>query len=63
VLVNGCLDTVARNGRTFVIRAVPRFEVLAVNDLGERGTFNASPAVAAGRLFLRSDRFIYCIGD
>jgi hypothetical protein len=24
--------------------------------------FNGSPAVSAGRLFLRSDKYLYCIG-
>ena len=61
--MNGRLYTVGRNGRTVVIRAAPQFEVLAENERGERGVFNASPAVAGGRLFLRSDRFLYCLGD
>jgi hypothetical protein len=62
VLADGRLYYVGRTGRAFVLPAAPRFEVLAVNDLGERGVFNASPAVAGGRLFIRSDRFLYCLG-
>lgn len=62
VLADGKLFYVTRNGRTFVLPAQPRFEVVAVNDLADRSTFNASPAVADGKLFLRSDRFLYCIG-
>jgi outer membrane protein assembly factor BamB len=62
VLAGGKLYYVARTGRTYVVTASPKYELLAVNEPLERGTFNASPAIAAGRLFLRSDRFLYCIG-
>ena len=61
VLVDGKIYYVGRNGRTFVIAAKPEFELLATNDLGERSTFNASPAVADNRLFLRSDQHLYCL--
>ncbi len=33
---------------------------LAINELGE--TMLASPAAAAGALYLRSDRRLYCVG-
>lgn len=61
LLAGGRLYYLSRTGRTFVLPAEPKFQVLAVNDLGEPGTFNASPAVSGGRLFLRSDRCLYCI--
>jgi hypothetical protein len=25
--------------------------------------YNSSPAIAGGRLYLRSDRFLYCLGQ
>jgi outer membrane protein assembly factor BamB len=62
VLADGKLYYVSRNGRTFVVAASPRYELLAVNDLGDAGTFNASPAVTGNRLLIRSDRFLYCLG-
>jgi hypothetical protein len=62
LLADGKLYFVSRGGAAVVLAARPRFEILARNHLGDRGTFNASPAVAAGRLLLRSDRFLYCIG-
>lgn len=62
VLADGKLYYVARGGRTYVLSAKPQFERLAANDLGERSTFNACPAVAGGRLFLRSDKTLYCLG-
>jgi outer membrane protein assembly factor BamB len=62
VLADGKLYYVTRTGRTFVLKAGPRYELLAENDLGDASTFNASPAVAGDRLLLRSDRFLYCLG-
>ena len=48
-------------GATFVIKAGREFQRLATNNLGERIT--ASPAVAGGRLFYRTDSHVYCIGE
>jgi outer membrane protein assembly factor BamB len=62
VLADGRLYYVSRNGRTFVVAAAPKYELLAVNDLGDGSTFNASPAVAGNRLLIRSDKFLYCLG-
>jgi outer membrane protein assembly factor BamB len=63
VLADGKVYYVGRNGRTFVVPAEPKFEILATNDVGERAMFNSSPAVAGSNLFLRSDKFLYCIGQ
>ena len=49
----------SRDGTTLVIAAGPTFEVLAVNML-EDG-FDASPAVADGEMYLRGQRYLYCI--
>jgi hypothetical protein len=64
VLAEGRLYYVSQSGRTFVLAAKPEYERLAMNefDRSDRSTFNASPAAADGRLFLRSDRFLYCLG-
>ena len=58
---DGKLYIVTRRGGTYVLAAKPEFEQLAHNNLDDRSTFNASPIVADGRLFLRSDKFLYCI--
>jgi hypothetical protein len=63
ILAGGRIYYPARDGKTFVLPATPKFEVLAVNTLGERGMFNSSPAVAGNRIYLRTDRFLYCIGE
>ena len=50
----------ASAGRTYVIKAGPKPEVLAVNDLGDDSP--ASAAVAGGRIYLKGRRFLYCVG-
>ena len=50
----------ASAGKSFVMRAGPKPEILAVNDLGDGGP--ASPAVADGRIYLKGRRYLYCIG-
>jgi outer membrane protein assembly factor BamB len=56
---DGKIYFVSETGETFVLKAGRTPEVLAQNDLGER--FLASPAVARGGLFLRSDRTLFAI--
>jgi outer membrane protein assembly factor BamB len=62
ILADGKLYCVDRRGRVFVLAAKPQFEPLARNELGDRSSFDASPALDRGRLLFRSDRFLYCIG-
>jgi outer membrane protein assembly factor BamB len=50
----------ASAGKSFVVKAGPKPEVLAVNDLGDGSP--ASPAVADGRLYLKGRRYLWCIG-
>lgn len=62
VLADGKLYAFTRNGRGFVLAAKPQFELLARNELNDRSSFDASPAVDGRRLLVRSDKFLYCIG-
>jgi len=62
VLADGKLYVVTRRGGTFVLAARPAFEQLAHNKFEDRSQFNASPAVADGCLYLRSDHNLYCVG-
>jgi hypothetical protein len=63
ILADGKLYCVGRRGSVFALAAKPRFEQLARNEFGDRGSFDASPAVDGSRLLIRSDRFLYCIGS
>jgi outer membrane protein assembly factor BamB len=63
LLADGKVYVVTRRGGTLVLAAKPEFEQLALNKFeSDRSTFNASPIVAHDRLYLRSDRYLYCIG-
>jgi outer membrane protein assembly factor BamB len=48
-------------GQTFVVRAGPKFELLATNDLEERIT--ASPALLGNQLLLRTDSHLWLLGE
>lgn len=62
VLANGNLYAVSRRNGTFVIEAKPQFKLVAHNSLASDPTqFNATPALSGKELFLRSDKFLYCI--
>jgi outer membrane protein assembly factor BamB len=49
------------DGVVTVVKAGPKFELLAKNPIGERVI--ASPAAAGGRIYLRGDKHLYCIGE
>jgi outer membrane protein assembly factor BamB len=49
----------ASAGKSYVLRAGPELEILARNDLGDPG--RASPAIGAGRIYLKGSRFLFCI--
>jgi outer membrane protein assembly factor BamB len=54
---------VSRESGTYVVAAQPEFKQLAHNTLkSDPSICNASPALADGMIYLRSDRFLYCIG-
>lgn len=52
-------------GETLVIRPGPKFDLVARNSLGDRPgeLFRASLAPINGRIYLRSNRALYCVGD
>jgi outer membrane protein assembly factor BamB len=50
----------ARNGEVIVLAAERKYEVLARNSLNE--ACHATPAVANGRLYMRTEASLMCIG-
>lgn len=60
VLADGKLYVSNEDGLTTVVKAGPKFEVLAENDL--EGYTLSSPAISDGRIFLRTAQFLYSIG-
>ncbi len=62
VYADGKIYYVSDNSTTFVIAAKPKFEMIATNKLDDTSRTNASPAVDNGRLLIRTDKHLYCIG-
>jgi outer membrane protein assembly factor BamB len=63
LLADGKIYYVSREAGTYVVEVSPKFNLLAHNTLKpDTSICNASPAVSHSQLFLRSDRFLYCIG-
>jgi outer membrane protein assembly factor BamB len=63
VLADGKVYYISRGGRAFVIAAQPKFELLATNEVEHRGMFNAGFTVDGSRLLLRSNKYLYCLGE
>jgi outer membrane protein assembly factor BamB len=63
MLADGRLYYVSRDEGVFVVAAGPEYKLLAHNVMAsDRSIWNASPATADGKLFLRSGKAVYCIG-
>jgi len=58
---DGKVYIVSETGETFVIGAGREAKILATNNLDKR--ILASPAISDGKLFLRSDGTLFCIGE
>ena len=61
VVAGGRLYAVNNKGRTTVVELGDKPKILAKNDLDD--TILATPAIANGCLYLRSDKYLYCIGS
>jgi outer membrane protein assembly factor BamB len=63
VLVGGKIYVVSRRKGTFVYDPSEQFKVTSHNVFaGDDTDSNATPAVADGKLYLRSDKALYCVG-
>jgi hypothetical protein len=55
---------VKQNGSVFVYSIRPELKLVAVNRLNvESEAFSATPAIADGQIFIRSDKQLYCIEE
>ncbi|HEX5886946.1 MAG TPA: PQQ-binding-like beta-propeller repeat protein, partial [Pyrinomonadaceae bacterium] len=61
VAFEGKILMTSEDGDTFIVKAGPKHEVLATNSVGE--PVYASPAIADGRIFIRGEKNLYCIGS
>jgi outer membrane protein assembly factor BamB len=60
---DGKLYAISCNNGAYVLEASPEFKQLAHNKLDDDSVFNASPAVSNGQLLIRSNKYLYCIGE
>jgi len=60
VLVGDKLYVTNEAGRTYILKVGPKFEQVAANELNEKVL--ATPAIAGGRIYLRTVGNLYCIG-
>jgi hypothetical protein len=60
VSAEGHIYFVDDDGDTFVLKAGPKFELVARNSLGEE--CYSSPAISRGQIFLRTAEHLWCIG-
>lgn len=64
VMIGEHIYVVTRRAGTIVYKPGNKFEPVARNVIaGDKTDFNASPAVSENRLFIRSDKALYCIGE
>jgi hypothetical protein len=60
VTAEGRVYAVSDEGETTVFEVTPEFKILARNPLNEK--VQASPAVAQGGLFIRTEQHLFAIG-
>lgn len=61
VAFDGKLLMSSEDGDTFVIKAGPAHEVVRTNSISE--PIYSTPALAGGKIFIRGEKHLYCIGN
>jgi outer membrane protein assembly factor BamB len=61
VLADGKLYISNEDGLTTVVKAGPKFEILAENQL--EGFCLSTPAISDGQIFIRTAQNLYCVGQ
>jgi outer membrane protein assembly factor BamB len=51
----------ANPGKSYVVKAGPKFEIIAVNDLDDGNNYTTA-AVSDGRIFIKGKSYLWCIG-
>ncbi len=60
MLADGKIYITNEDGVTSVVKAGPKFELLAENDFDDYTL--SSPAISDGQIFIRTQKHLYCIG-
>lgn len=63
-LADGNIYYLDRAGNTVIVAATPELEIIGTNSLGrEAGVTNTNIVVAGKNLLIRSEKFLFCIGE
>jgi len=62
-VIGGKIYAVSRFDGTIVYQPGDEFKQIAHNRFSDESMFNASPAVVDGKILIRSDSALYCIGS
>jgi outer membrane protein assembly factor BamB len=60
VYADGKIFILSEEGETHIVEAANQFKLISTNPLNER--CQASPAISNGKLFIRTEKNLYCIG-
>ena len=64
ILAGGKIYAVSRWGGTFVFNADEEFKLISHNKISsDESQFHGTPALSNGEIFLRSDKYLYCISE
>ena len=58
----GKIYALTRSDGLYVLAGSGKFENLAHLDFDDDSVFNASPAISNGRIYIRSNAYLYCLG-
>jgi outer membrane protein assembly factor BamB len=61
IAADGKLYLASQDGDVYVVKAGPKFELLATNSMGE--PLMATPAISGNNLIIRSERYIYSVQE
>ena len=60
IAFDGKILLTSEDGDTFIIKAGPKHEVIGTNSIDE--PVYSSPAISDGKIFIRGEKNLYCIG-
>lgn len=61
IVVDGKVIMLTRSGESHVYKTGEKFVKLATNSLKDGSDFNSTPAVSDGDLYIRSNKYLYCV--
>ncbi|MDG2185271.1 MAG: PQQ-binding-like beta-propeller repeat protein [Mariniblastus sp.] len=64
VIADGKIYQFTKSGKCYVLAAKPDYELLATNRFeSDKSNFHSTPAFCEGQMFVRSNNYLYCIGE